>query len=94
MFLLHNEEEREDWISAIKKLQPKGKPRTMYRYGDFVACDFVQFMDVHVANTEQSKCKCAILTNWVWPGDKASVCVCVCVCVCVPYDNLYLSHNV
>jgi hypothetical protein len=25
VFLLHNEEEREDWISAIKKLQPKGK---------------------------------------------------------------------
>ncbi len=25
VFLLHNEEERENWISAIKKLQPKGK---------------------------------------------------------------------
>ena len=25
MFLLHNEDERESWISAIKKLQPKGR---------------------------------------------------------------------
>ena len=25
MFLLHNEEERENWISAIKKLIPKGE---------------------------------------------------------------------
>lgn len=24
MFLLHNEEERESWVSAIKKLIPKG----------------------------------------------------------------------
>ena len=25
MFLLHNEEERENWVAAIKKLIPKGE---------------------------------------------------------------------
>ena len=32
MFLLHNEDERESWISAIKKLQPKGN------FNDYGVC--------------------------------------------------------
>ena len=32
MFLLHNEDERESWISAIKKLQPKGN------FNDYDVC--------------------------------------------------------
>ena len=33
MFLLHSEDERESWIAAIKKLQPKGEQRMYIGYG-------------------------------------------------------------